>query len=158
MAGDLIWYFAYGSNMDAARLFDGRLAPKGIARGERLAGRLDGWQLAFNKVARHLPGAGAGNIVETPGGSVFGTLNALPAEAFAVLDLHEGVASGHYERRLVHVERGDTGASVEAVTYVALLVGDALRPTREYLGFLLAGRDLLPADYWDRLAATPTLD
>jgi hypothetical protein len=33
-----------------------------------------------------------------------------------------------------------------------------LKPTREYLGHLLAGRDLLPPDYWKLLRATPTLD
>ena len=30
MADGLTWYFAYGSNMDAARLFDQRLAPRGV--------------------------------------------------------------------------------------------------------------------------------
>ena len=40
----------------------------------------------------------------------------------------------------------------------ALLTGEDLRPTRAYLGHLLAGRDLLPADYFRRLSETPTLD
>ncbi len=107
------WYFAYGSNMNAVRLFEERLQPEGVPRGERIAGRLDGY---------------------------------------------EGVAGGHYERRNVPFVRADTGATVEAVTYVALLVGEALRPTRDYLGQLLAGRDLLPPDYCARLGATPTID
>jgi len=158
MAGGLSWYFAYGSNMDADRLFEKRLKPKGVAAGERVAGRLDGWQLAFNKLVRRIPGAGAGNIIVKPGATVYGTLNALPARGFEVLDVHEGVVTGHYERRIVRAARADTGDMVEAITYVALQVGEGLRPTREYLGFLLAGRDLLPADYWKRLAATPTLD
>jgi gamma-glutamylcyclotransferase len=160
MAGGLTWYFAYGSNMDAGRLFAGRLEPAGAARGERVAGRLDGWRLAFNKLSKlaERRGQGAGNIVPEPGNAVFGTLNLLPPAGFDVLDIHEGVAAGHYERRIVPVVRLDTGATVEAITYVALLVGEGLKPTREYLGHLLAGRDLLPADYWERLAATPTLD
>ena len=53
---------------------------------------------------------------------------------------------------------GPAGAAVEAVTYVALRTREGLRPTREYLGHLLAGRDLLPRDYVERLMATPTLD
>jgi hypothetical protein len=77
---------------------------------------------------------------------------------FEVLDYWEGVAGGHYERRTVPVRRSDTGEVVAAITYVALLVGEGLKPTREYLGHLLAGRDLLPAEYWDRLCATPTID
>ena len=80
-----------------------------------------------------------------PGAAVHGTLNLLPAKGFEVLDRYEGVAGGHYERRIVPVVRADTGATVEAITYVALLVGEDLRPTRAYLGHLLAGRDLLPA-------------
>jgi gamma-glutamylcyclotransferase len=152
------WYFAYGSNMNAQRLFEERLKPEGIPRGERIAGRLDGWRLAFNKRARTPSGAGAGNIVPAPGESVHGTLNLLPPRGFEILDRYEGVAGGHYERRVVAVVRADTGATIEAVTYVALLVGAELRPTRDYLGHLLAGRDLLPADYFERLGATPTID
>jgi gamma-glutamylcyclotransferase len=152
------WYFAYGSNMNTQRLFEERLKPEGVPRGERIAGRLDGWRLAFNKRARTPPGAGAGNIVPAPGESVHGTLNLLPPRGFEILDRYEGVAGGHYERRVVPVVRADTGATIEAVTYVARLVGAELRPTRDYLGHLLAGRDLLPADYFERLGATPTID
>ena len=158
MAGDVSWYFAYGSNMDADRLFEKRLRPGGVMPGERVAGRLDGWQLAFNKAARVPAGAGAGNIILQAGSSVHGTLNALPARGFDILDHFEGVATGHYERRAVRVMRPDVGTSVEAITYVALKVGEGLRPTRGYLGFLLAGRDLLPADYWERLRITSTID
>jgi gamma-glutamylcyclotransferase len=158
MARGLSWYFAYGSNMSAARLFDERLAPEGVARGDRIAGHLAGWRLAFNKRVRTPPGAGAGNIVLAAEGIVHGTLNLLPPKGFEILDRHEGVAAGHYERRGVPVVRTDTGATVEAITYVALLVGEDLRPTRTYLGHLLAGRDLLPADYCRELATTATLD
>ena len=118
------WYFAYGSNMNAVRLFEERLKPEGVAMGERVAGRLDGWRLAFNKRARAPVGAGAGNIVPAAGEAVHGTLNLLPAQGFEILDRYEGVAGGHYERRLVPVVRADTGATVEAITYVALLVGE----------------------------------
>jgi len=152
------WYFAYGSNMNPARLRDGRLRAAGVTMGKRLGGRLDGWRLAFNKRARTPVGSGAGNILSVANAVVHGTLNALPPKGFEVLDRWEGVAGGHYERRLVPIVRADTGETVEAITYVALLTGEGLRPTREYLGHLLAGRDLLPADYWEWLKATPTLD
>ena len=158
MAGGLSWYFAYGSNMNPARLVDDRLKAKGVAMGVRVGGRLDGWRLTFDKIARAPVGAGAGNIVPAPGGIVHGTLNELPSAGFDVLDVWEGVAGGHYERRIVPVVRADTGATVDAITYVALKVGPGLKPTRDYLAHLLAGRDLLPAAYWDRLKATPTLD
>lgn len=154
----MIWYFAYGSNMDVVRLRDERLGPQGVVLAERVAGRLDGWRLAFDKAAREPVGAGAGNIRPDPGGIVHGTLNRLPAGGLAVLDRYEGVAGGHYERRTVPVLRGDTGRAVEAIVYVARRTGQGLCPTRAYLGHLLAGRDLLPADYCAALAATPTCD
>jgi cation transport regulator ChaC len=158
MAAGMKWYFAYGSNMDAGRLFEGRLKPEGVAWGDRIGGRLDGWRLTFDKQARTPPGAGAGNIVTTADAVVHGTLNALPPEGFDVLDRHEGVAEGHYERRMVPVMRADNGQTVEAIAYVALKVSAGLRPTRAYLAFLLAGGDLLPADYLEWLRATPTVD
>jgi len=154
----VIWYFAYGSNMNPARLADQRLKERAVQMGPRIGGRLDGWRLAFNKIARAPEGAAAGNIVEAPGEVVHGTLNQMPDAGLAVLDIWEGVAGGHYRRQTVRVVRVDTGEAVEAVTYVALKVGEGLKPTREYLSHLLAGRDLLPAEYWERLQKTETLD
>ena len=152
------WYFAYGSNMNPVRLVDDRLKPKGVAVGRRIGGRLDGWRLTFDKLARSPKGAGAGNIVLAAGGVVHGTLNELPLAGLEVLDIWEGVAGGHYERRTVPVVRADSGKAVEAITYVALITAPDLRPTRDYLGHLLAGRDLLPADYCAWLGTTPTID
>lgn len=158
MADGLTWYFAYGSNMDAARLFDQRLAPKGVPRGERIAGRLDGWRLVFDKPSRLLKGGAAASIVPDTAGVVHGTLNALPDSGFEVLDIYEGVAAGHYERRTIRVVRSDSGEEVDAIVYVGLIRGEGLRPPRAYLDCLLAGRDLLPPDYLDWLSRTPTVD
>ncbi len=155
----MIWYFAYGSNMDPARLIDGRMTPRGVAVSRRIGGCLEGWRLAFDKVRATTPPSGAGNIRRDPGVVVFGTLNEMPEAGLLVLDEHEGVAAGHYRRETVPVVRGDTGETVEAVTYVALKVSDGgLLPLRAYLGFLLAGRDLLPADYHARLEKHPCAD
>ena len=154
----MIWYFAYGSNMNPARLADQRLKERAVRMGRRIGGRLDGWRLVFNKVARTPTGAAAANIVEASGEVVHGTLNEMPEAGLEVLDIWEGVAGGHYRRRTVPVVRADTGETVEAVTYVALKVGEGLMPTRAYLVHLLAGEDLLPARYWENLKATPTLD
>ncbi len=90
----MIWYFAYGSNMNPARLVDGRLRREGVDLGRRIGGRLDGWRLTFDKSRRSPSGSGVGNIVPVPGGCVHGTLNEMPDAGLAVLDVWEGVAGG----------------------------------------------------------------
>ncbi|MBL6615542.1 MAG: gamma-glutamylcyclotransferase [Reyranella sp.] len=152
------WYFAYGSNMNCARLRDVRLEPAGVAMAERIGGRLEGWRLVFNKVKREPAGSGSANIVPVEGAVVHGTLNRMPEAGLEVLDRWEHVKDGDFERRMVRIVRADTGENVDATAYVALKVRDGLRPTRDYLGHLLAGRDLLPKAYWEWLATTPTLD
>jgi hypothetical protein len=97
--------------------------------------------------------------VATADGVVHGTLSEMSAQGLAVLDRFEGVATRQYRREIVPVVRADTGTLVEATTYVALNIGsDSLLPLREYLAHLLAGRDLLPADYSALLHAPRVAD
>lgn len=153
-----VWYFAYGSNMDATRLFETRLAAEGVPGGRRVAGRLAGWRLAFNKPWSRFPGAGVANIVPDASAETPGTLNEMPPQGLDVLDHYEGVAGGHYARRLVRV-RLASGETVDAVTYVAESgLVEGLRPARAYLDHLLAGADLLPADHLAQLNALPGID
>jgi gamma-glutamylcyclotransferase len=152
-----VWYFAYGSNMNPQRLFDARLARAGVPWGRRVAGRLDGWRLAFNKPWARFPGAGVANIMPDAAAHVYGTLNEMPPEGLGVLDRYEGVAGGHYARRNVTVRCG--AAEIAAVTYVAGAgLADGLAPACSYLAHLLAGGDLLPDGYLRALAARNCLD
>ena len=153
-----IWYFAYGSNMDMARLHEARLKPRGVPVSARTLGRLDGWRLVFNKPWHKFSGAAAANIIRDPDAITFGTLNRMPPEGLDVLDHYEGVAQGHYERRWLTVTDGATGVPVDAVAYVAVSdLTEGLIPPRFYLDHLLAGRDLLPADYAAWLQSHPSL-
>ena len=153
-----VWYFAYGSNMNAARLFDERLGGAGLPWGRRIGATLEGWRLAFNKPWSRFAGAGVANIVPDPSSATPGSLNEMPPEGLDVLDLFEGVAGGHYARRRVTVKLA-SGARVEAVTYVAEAgLRDGLAPARAYLDHLLAGADLLPDDHLARLRAIRCID
>lgn len=155
---DLVWYFAYGSNMDMARLYDARLKPRGVPVRERVLGRLSGWGLVFNKTWHRFSGGGAANIVPQEAGITYGTLNLMPSQGLDILDHYEGVAAGHYERRAVRVGMGETGEAVDAIAYVGVKELDAnLIPPRFYLNHLLAGRDLLPSDYTQWLASHAVL-
>jgi hypothetical protein len=154
-----IWYFAYGSNMDPARLQE-RCTDKGAPILARVAGHLAGWRLAFNKKRRNRPDEGAANVVEDPAGLVEGTLNRMPPAGLDLLDVDEGVNLGQYRRHAVRVMRVDMSVLVDAVMYVALpsVVATGLRPPRWYLDHLLAGRDLLSRQYHAVLATTPVVD
>ncbi len=153
----MILYFAYGSNMDPARLFETRMAEKGIRWGSRVAARLDGWRLAFDKPWAKYDGAGVANIRPDNRGIVHGTLNELGAGGLDVLDIHEGVAGGHYARRTVTVIAAQ--GRVEAITYVASAPPVAgLKPHSSYLAHLLVGRDLLPPSYLAALEAISVVD
>ena len=158
MSGD-VWYFAYGSNMDITRLYDARLKPRGVPVKARRLGRLDGWQLVFNKTWHKFSGGGAANIMRAADQVIYGTLNLMPPEGLDVLDHYEGVAAGHYERRALTVFDCEAGHDVETIAYIGVNELDpTLIPPRFYLDHLLAGRDLLPTDYAAWLAAHKTLD
>src|SRR5262249_30111083 len=65
---DLVWYFAYGSNMQPAT-FTGR---RGITAARAVAARLAGWRLVFDKPPLLPVGHGMANVVEEAGAEVFG--------------------------------------------------------------------------------------
>ena len=153
-----IWYFAYGSNMDRARLETARLVPEGLRVKDRVLGFVDGWRLVFDKPWSKFAGGGAANISPYPHAHIYGTLNLMDARGLDVLDHFEGVAGGHYRRAPLRVMRPDYDDEVDAVVYLADgSLDDALSPPRFYLDHLLAGRDLLPPDYVAQLNAVQTL-
>ncbi len=137
------WYFAYGSNLDTAKMVN-RTGPIREARRARLAG----YRLAFNK--KSLDGTGKANIVSDPAGTVWGVVYLTAPEALSILDKYEGVAGGHYQRKAVHVRVDDNG-EIEAVTYVAgsAFVDDSLSPSCDYLQTILSGarEHKLPDEY-----------
>ena len=153
------WYFAYGSNMDPERLISDRLAPEGAVCKVRILGKLEGWELVFDKPSAYFLGAAAANIKPQSGSCVLGTLNSVCAKGLDVLDRYENVATKQYERASVRVVRPDTGECVDAITYVAYQNLDPnLKPRIGYLGHLLAGRDILPKVYVEKLQAIDVCD
>lgn len=147
------FYFAYGSNMNQARLSE-RLARCNEQLLSRHCATLDDYRLAFDKVSSQHDWVGFANIVPATGGRVEGTLNAMSARALEALDAIELVPH-HYHRVEVVVRDTVTGAMVPAFTYVANpgMVRPNLKPTTEYIGHLLAAADLLPGSYLDELRA-----
>ncbi|MBS8269800.1 gamma-glutamylcyclotransferase [Halomonas litopenaei] len=146
------WYFAYGSNMNIERV----AARIGETR-RVLAGSLEGYALRFNKASR-VPGIAHANVVPAPGDRVEGALfELLEPEQIRQMDPFEGYPHEYDRHRLqVITEQGP----IEAWVYIAGAErqGDGLRPAREYLEHLLAGRDFLSEGYHQALAAVEAVE
>ena len=144
------FYFAYGSNMNPARM-----RSRGLAFSEAMAGRLEGYALCFDKRAHDRPGRSYANIRYQRGGVVEGVLYRLAHEdEIWKMDPFEGTPIFYSRERMpVMTARGVQPAWV----YVAnpAMREEGLWPSRSYLEHLLAGREFLSPAYWEALAAVP---
>ena len=144
------FYFAYGSNMNPARM-----RSRGLVFSEAMAGRLEGYALCFDKRAHDRPGRSYANIRYQRDGVVEGVLYRLAHEdEIWKMDRFEGTPIFYSRERMpVMTAQGVQPAWV----YVAnpAMREEGLWPTRSYLEHLLAGREFLSRAYWDSLVAVP---
>lgn len=146
-------YFAYGSNMDPARV---RQRGLNVRRAE--PARLDGFDLEFRKRGHEHPRAGHANIAWARGQRVEGVLYTLECpEEIRKMDRFER-APVNYSRDIVVVET-DAGPRA-AWTYFAnpAVLADGLLPPRAYLDHLRAGAAFLSAAWLVRLETWPCLE
>ncbi|XKE46586.1 gamma-glutamylcyclotransferase [Halomonas organivorans] len=140
------YYFAYGSNMNPARV-EARI---GVTR-RALPGILPDHTLRFDKASR-VAGISHANVGPAPGERVEGALFELLApEQIECMDPFEGYPHDYDRHRLpIHTEHG----AIEAWVYIAApgTIAEALRPAREYLDHLLAGEPFLTPAYHASLA------
>ncbi|MFG6159914.1 gamma-glutamylcyclotransferase family protein [Halomonas sp. 1390] len=141
------FYFAYGSNMNAARV------AARIGRTRRaLAGVLHDHALRFDKASR-VAGIAHANVAASAGERVEGALFELAhPEQIRDMDPFEGYPHEYGRQRLPIATHEGT---IEAWVYIAApgTTAAALRPAWEYLEHLLAGEPFLTPDYHARLAA-----
>ena len=147
------YYFAYGSNMNPARM-----QARGLRVEDAMAARLPGYALSFDKRAHDHPGRAYANIRHQRDAVVEGVLYRLADEReIFKMDVFEGTPIFYSrERMALHTEQGQ----IAAWLYVAnpRWRSEGLAPSRAYLAHLLAGRPYLSEPYWTALAATPALD
>ncbi len=151
----MAFYFAYGSNLDEARIqkrMSGttcKIAGKGV---------LKGFALKFDKEAFDKKGVGCANIVPDDNSFVEGIVFETTEKGLEKLDRFEGLVSGQYYRKEVPIETEK--GTVECWVYKAVpeRTKPGLKPTKEYLSHLLAGKEYLSKEYYNKLAETETID
>ena len=141
-------YFAFGSNMSAQRMRE-RLGWSPSHSGVILPD----YEMIFNK---HSNDGGKANIMYSPGNLVEGILYSVNEEDLLILDKYEGVAAKQYKRHEIEV-RNNNKHFITAVTYKALNTGKISAPTKEYLSYILEGKELLSPGYYAKLKSTKTL-
>lgn len=146
------FYFAYGSNMNPARVEQRRMQFESA-----VSGILHDFELAFNKRSVKYPGAASANVMNRPGARTEGVVYRLTEPAqIQMMDPYEGYPV-RYQRQALPIEI-DSG-SVHAWVYIANAdhVVEGLNPARWYLEHLLAGESFLSREYHAVLAQVPCL-
>ena len=153
---ELVWYFAYGSNMQPAT-FGGR---RGIVPRRAVPARLRGWQLVFDKPPILPVGGAMANVVESVGAEVLGVAYQVTAEDLAHIDLTEGVLIGNYHRVAVRVAPLDGGPELEAFTLTSERRDPSLCASYRYMALLIEGAEThgLPAEYVAWLRQCPAVE
>ena len=144
------YYFAYGSNMNPARVQKRRM---GFHSAE--AGRLHHWELRFNKRSVKYPGAASANVMARQHAVTEGVIYRLThPEQIEMMDPFEGYPVRY--NRLALPIAVSAGNEVHAWVYIANEdhITEGLSPARWYLEHLLAGRDFLTPGYVARLETT----
>lgn len=140
------YYFAYGSNMNPARM-----RARGLEYSHCQPGRLKHCELRFNKRAHNKQGVGYANVCHRRGSEVEGVLYQLAgAIDISMMDPYEGTPV-RYSRELFEVFTA-TGTQW-AWVYIAnpAFLDACLGVEEAYLNHLLSAGELLSADYRRRL-------
>jgi|TARA_Y100000310_G_C20688079_1_gene820385 cation transport regulator ChaC len=147
------FYFAYGSNMDVARMQE-RQMDFDHAEG----GVLRDFRLAFNKRSTRQIGMASANVVQCAGSRVEGVVYRLLGSAcITKMDPYEGYPLGYDRRKLTIRLRGGDEQPAWVYTANADYIDETLKPARWYLNHLLAGREHLSEDYYQHLTQVPCL-
>ena len=153
-------YFAYGSNMS-----DRRMAERKFDYVKRERAILKGYKLVFNKQSYKYPEVGYANIVK---GSiddiVEGVVYYFTDESLIKnLDKAEGYPN-HYTKRKITLEVFSENERIynnerNVIVYIANpdKQKQGLKPTNEYLEYLLEGKEFLTTDYLNKLQIIETI-
>ncbi len=144
------YYFAYGSNMDAAQMHE-------RCPNARLLGKasLPGYMLDF-RIYSPKRESGCADIVLVPGEVVWGLLYDVTEKDITSLDTYEGVPQSYRRIRVRVIDA--LGKKYKADAYEVVQKSPFQKPSQEYLGLLItAAREFsFPDAYIKRLSSIET--
>lgn len=145
-----VYYFAFGANLD-----ESVLAQRCIKIFSSFDHALEGATLQFSQ-----PGffnqQGYASADPCEGGVVYGKVYQILATDARRMDYFEGVPFLHVHEKL-YAQAGE----IRFYYYRTTLIAEGLKPTREYLDYLLnayATMDIVPQDYIEQMKKTETLE
>lgn len=141
------YYFAYGSNMNPARVKD-----RCMEFSHFESGILSNYCLAFNKRSVKYPGTASANIMQQANSQVEGVVYHLADEQqITVMDPFEGYPD-RYNRILVPIETRN--GLLDVWVYIAnpAYIQEGLKPAAWYLHHLLAAKQFLSPGYLETLS------
>lgn len=151
----LVWYFAYGSNMNSAT-FRGR---RGIEYRRAVPTRAPGWRLVLDKSPLLPMGETFANIVPDPAAETLGVAFEIEASELIQIDWSEAVPLGNYRRVEIEVAAltpMDDGPG-SAFTLTADKRAARASPSTRYMQLLIDGaiEHGLPDHWVEALKAIP---
>ena len=152
----MVWYFAYGSNMQTATL-RGR---RGVVYQRALPARVPGWRLVLDKPPLIPARRGFANIIPDPHAEVLGVLYEISEAGLEHVELTEGVRIGNYAAVDVQAWTLDGDGPLLARSLSADSRDASLRPSVRYMTLIIEGalEHGLPAAYVETLRAIPALE
>ena len=151
---NLEYYFAYGSNMDEHKL----KIKRRINFYKKFSGKIDGWEIVFDKAASGKLGVAYSNISPKENSWVQGIVYKIKSkDILNKLDKDEGWPK-HYEKKYMSVKTAN--GFLECLVYVANphTTQQGLHPEKKYLDEILAGKEFLSDSYYSELKNTVTCD
>jgi gamma-glutamylcyclotransferase len=146
----MIYYFAYGSNMNFERL---KIRDSSASRlGSAF---LEGYELVFNKIAKNKQGVSYANIQENFNSNVEGILYSL--DNLDLLDKFEGFPKEYFRKEIEIIFENKM---LKTWTYIANKdkTGIDIFPEKEYLNHILCGEPFLSKSYFKLISNIKTFD
>lgn len=126
---EVVWFFAYSSNMNADRLMG-----RGVKFVSKETAYIDNYTIKFNK--KSVDGTTKANIVASENERIYGILYKMHAGELNKLDNIEGVTSGHFRRQSVPVCTAK-GEVFMADVYMAnekyVCADESVMPSRQHI-------------------------